>query len=167
VARGKTKAALLFRFLEENRPVLIDTELLEVIRKQIGSISDDYLHRLLKEAKWPLAPFVEGVSLASFPDLERTLCNLQDLYEAGDAAGRRTCRQLVIQAKDRLRWSMRSRELDSEAIEAKQEMMLWMQTWLENPGLFDTWVKVRKGRGKYGTQSTFAPASEKNPQSSQ
>jgi len=27
---------------------------------------------------------------------------------------------------------------------AKEEMVLWMLTWLENPGVFATWLELRK-----------------------
>ncbi len=90
----------------------------------------------------PLAPLVAGVRQDSLADLERSLLALYDEYararEAGDKDRERLCRRLVIEAKDHARWSWRRGHA------AKQEMVLWMLTWLENPGVFPAWVELRK-----------------------
>ena len=46
----------------------------------------------------------------------------------------------MIEAKDHARWAARNPEKRAE----KQEMALWMLTWLENPPLFPQWVKLRR-----------------------
>ncbi len=48
-------------------------------------------------------------------------------------------RRLVIVAKDHARWASRKHP-------EKEEMLLWMTTWLENPAVFPGWVKLRRAR---------------------
>jgi hypothetical protein len=90
-----------------------------------------------------LSPLVEGVRQESFDALESSLLKLLDEYESGDVAMRTTIRRLVIESKDHARWAARKPEKRGE----KQEMALWMLTWLENPPLFPQWVKLRRQHG--------------------
>ena len=57
-------------------------------------------------------------------------------YEGGD---HRAVRKLVIEAKDHAGFALKKHP-------EKAEMILWMRTWLENPGLFPQWGKIRKER---------------------
>ena len=66
---------------------------------------------------------------------------LLDEYEQGDRERRGRIRRAVITAKDHARWALRRSE-DRKA--EKQEMILWMTTWLENPPLFREWVRLRR-----------------------
>lgn len=95
---------------------------------------------LLRESGAPLDAMVEGVRQEDFTALERTLLALAGVYAGADLAGRRRCRQVVIAAKDHAKLAARKPEL----AEQKQEMVLWMLTWLENPGVFEDWVELRK-----------------------
>ncbi len=90
----------------------------------------------------PLAPLVAGVRQDSLADLERSLLDLYNEYERaeGDKPRQRACRRLVIEAKDHARWALRRGHTE------KEEMILWMLTWLENPGVFPGWVELRKER---------------------
>ena len=47
---------------------------------------------------------------------------------------------MVVAAKDHARFAARKPERRAE----KEEMILWMRTWLENPPLFASWVKLRR-----------------------
>jgi hypothetical protein len=47
---------------------------------------------------------------------------------------------VVITAKDHAR--LAARNLDKRA--EKEEMLLWLLTWLENPPLFRDWVRLRR-----------------------
>jgi hypothetical protein len=89
-----------------------------------------------------MAPLVEGVRQDSLAALEGSLLSLGEEYaraqQAGDRERARTCRRLVIQAKDHARWALRRGHA------GKEEMILWMLTWLENPGVFPAWVELRK-----------------------
>ena len=54
--------------------------------------------------------------------------------------GRQSIRRVVIEAKEHARWAARKPERRVE----KEEMALWMLTWLENPPLFPQWVQLRR-----------------------
>jgi hypothetical protein len=112
------------------------------LRARLAPISDSYLRRLLRATGWPLAPLVAGVRQESLEELERSLRELGEVYaqatQAGDAVRARLVRRLVIDAKDHARWALRRGHPE------KEETILWLLTWLENPGVFPAWVGLRK-----------------------
>lgn len=134
------KRADLLRWLERQHPARIGEREWTMLRVELDPISGSYLRRLLRESGVPLSPLVEGVRQESFDALESSLLNLLAEYESGDMAMRTTIRRLVIESKDHARWAARKPEKRGE----KQEMALWMLTWLENPPLFPQWVKLRR-----------------------
>ncbi len=93
----------------------------------------------------PLAPVVEGVRQETFDSLERTLNALAGEYEAAssDRARTRMLRRLVITAKEHARFAAKSTRDEQKRIE-KLEMVEWMIVWLENPGVFGEWAKLRR-----------------------
>ena len=107
----------------------------------LSPISESYLRKLLRESGVPLASMVEGVRQGSFDELEASLARLLAEYESGDAAQRTGVRRLVITAKEHARWAARKSREPAD----KEEMTLWMVTWLENPPLFPEWVRLRRG----------------------
>lgn len=126
----------------------------------LGPVSDRMLRDLLRESDYPLAPLVEGVRQDDFASLERTLLALAQCYqqaaEAGDTARQKQCRQAAIAAKDHARLVQRNPATGEEKRAQKQEVILWLLTWLENPGVFETWVALRKrARGQEGAQTAF------------
>ncbi|HEY2843881.1 MAG TPA: hypothetical protein VGJ09_09530 [Bryobacteraceae bacterium] len=134
------KRAELVQWLERERPACIGKAEFAMLRAELGRISTAYLRRLLRESGVPLNPLVEGVRQDTFEALESSLLRLFQEYEHGDAAGRTWIRKLVIEAKDHARWAARKPERRVE----KEEMVLWMLTWLENPPLFPQWVQLRR-----------------------
>lgn len=112
----------------------------------LAPVSESYLRRLLREfareSGLPLAPLIEGVRQESFEALEASLLRLFEEYEKGDPARRLKVRKMVIEAKDHARLAARKPELR----EAKEEMILWMLTWLENPPVFPHWVGLRRAQ---------------------
>ncbi len=108
---------------------------LQELRDRLAPVSESYLRRLLRESGVPLDPLVEGVRQSSFEDLERTLLALAECDRAA-------ARRLIIEAKDHARLAMR--RMEGEARAAKEEMILWMLTWLENPDAFLVWLRLRK-----------------------
>ena len=137
------KRAELLRWLERERPARIDEAEWAILRSELGNISSAYLRRLLRESGVPLGPLVEGVRQNTFEALESSLLSLLAEYERGDVPMRATVRRLVIEAKDHARWAARRPEKRT----VKEEMALWMLTWLENPPLFPQWVKLRRQHG--------------------
>jgi hypothetical protein len=111
-------------------PGTIGPEEWTAIRIALAPISDSYLRRLLRVSGTALHPLVEGVRQEDFDALERTLLAL--LREE-----RRAARTLIIEAKDHAKWALKKHP-------EKEEMVLWMLTWLENPGIFPQWLAIRK-----------------------
>jgi hypothetical protein len=135
IARGG-KRTKLAEWLERTRPGRIGESEFAGIAAALAPISESYLRKLLRDSGVPLEPVVGGVRQSNLNELESSLVALLDEYESGDAARRQAIRKLVITAKDHARFAARrNRE--------KLEMILWMTTWLENPPLFRTWVRLR------------------------
>lgn len=137
---SRGKRADLLRWLERVRPAQIGEREWAMLHVELAPVSGSTLRRLLRESGVPLAPLVEGVRQENFEALESSLLNLLAEYERGDLAAKTSVRRLVIESKDHARWAARIPEKRAE----KQEMALWMLTWLENPPLFPQWVRLRR-----------------------
>lgn len=139
IAKKRGKRIDLASWLERERPERIGEAEFAVLAAVLAPVSESYLRRLLRDCGVPLDPMVEGVRQGDLGQLEGSLLALLDRYEQGDPALRQAIRRLVITAKDHARWAVRRNP-------EKQEMILWMTTWLENPPLFRDWVRLRIGR---------------------
>jgi len=144
--RGKRTE--LARWLDEQRPARIGETEFEALGRALAPVSESYLRKLVREAGVPLDAMVEGVRQGSFDELEASLLRFQDEYERGDPARRAAVRRVVITSKEHARLAARNPEKRTE----KEEMILWMLTWLENPPLFADWVRLRRGVGKIASQ---------------
>ncbi len=122
-----------------------EAEFLE-IRAALAPVSESYLRKLLRESGAPLDPLIEGVRQGSYDELQESLLGLLQVYREGDAVRRRAVRTLVITAKDHARLAARSKSASPEKRSEKEEMVLWLLTWLENPEIFPEWVKLRRAR---------------------
>jgi len=139
-AKSRTKRTDLQRWLERQRPARIGEMEWAMLHVDLAPISGSHLRRLLRESGVPLAPLVEGVRQENFEALESSLLSFLQEYERADVAGRTSVRRVVIEAKEHARWAARNPEKRAE----KEEMALWMLTWLENPPLFPQWVRLRR-----------------------
>jgi len=137
---SRGKRIELERWLTQLRPAYIGEAELEEVRTLLAPVSTGYLRRLLRSTGVELAPMVEGVRQEDFDALERTLLALEDEYERADPRRKAALRRLVIEAKDHARFAARKPEKREE----KEEMKLWMLTWLENPPVFSQWVQLRR-----------------------
>lgn len=152
MARGKqgTKKerwrVALAALLERDGIVLVDEGAAKRLRTELPRMSDRLFRDLLRVCGLPLAPLVEGVRQDDFHDLERTLLLLAQEYAQGDAARRKVVRGAVITAKNHAKLVVANEKVAAEKRAEKQEMVLWMMTWLENPAVFELWVPLRKGR---------------------
>jgi hypothetical protein len=150
VASGtrQTKRAALRARLEALRPERITEAVFGDLLREFAPVSENYLRRLLRETGIPMAALAEGIRQDSFENLERTLlemeCEYAEAMETGNASRARACRRLVIAAKDHARFSLASPRLAEDQRAAKREMLLWLLTWLENPGIFPAWLALRK-----------------------
>jgi hypothetical protein len=136
---GKLKAELA-AWIGRERPSEIGEREWKELQRLLAPASETYLRRLLRESGVPLAPIVEGVRQESFQALESSLMKLLHEYTTGDRARQVAVRRLVIEARAHARWASRREDRRVE----KQEMMLWMLTWLENPPLFPKWARLRR-----------------------
>lgn len=136
------KSAELANWLDEHHPPRIGEAEFAQLFTALAPVSESYLRKLVRECGVPLDPMVEGVRQTTFNDLEASLLKLLEDYESGDAAHRMAVRRLVITAKDHARLAARNPEKRAE----KEEMILWMTTWLENPPVFAEWVRIRRTR---------------------
>ncbi len=148
---SKGKSAELARWLEEHHPPLIGGAEFVRLRADLAPVSESYLRKLLRDCSVPLDPMVEGVRQATFAELETSLLRLMAEYQSSDPARRMAVRRLVITAKEHARLAARnpSKRLD------KQEMILWLTTWLENPPVFMEWVNIRKGLSPFTPKPAF------------
>jgi len=127
-----TKRAKLAGWIDQHKPSLIDQKEFEQLTEELSPISDSYLRKLLRDSGVPLSPMVEGVRQSNLGALELSLLALLAEYEAGGPEHRQAVRRLVITAKEHARWT------------DKQEHVLWLTMWLENPPLFPAWTRLRK-----------------------
>jgi hypothetical protein len=134
------KRAELALWLEQNRPARIGTAEWAQLAAALAPISENYLRKLLRESGVALDRMVEGVRQGSFDELEASLLELLEEYEHGNGARRAAVRRLVITAKDHARLAARNPEKRAN----KEEMVLWLSTWLENPPIFPEWVRIRR-----------------------
>ena len=133
--KKRGKRAELEAWLSRASGRRIDEAEFDELRRALAPVSENYLRKLLRESGAALAPLVEGVRQASLDQLEASLIAMLAEYENGDTARRQAVRRLVITAKDHARWAR------------KEETLLWLTTWLENPPVFREWVKLRRNSG--------------------
>jgi hypothetical protein len=127
-----TKRAKLAEWIDQQKPSIIGPKEFQQLEEELSPISESYLRKLLRDSGVPLAPMVEGVRQSNLGALELSLLALLTEYESGDAAHRQAVRKLVIMAKEHARWTN------------KQEHVLWLAMWLENPPLFPAWARLRR-----------------------
>jgi hypothetical protein len=58
---------------------------------------------------------------------------------------------MVMESKAHARLAAANRKLAPERHAEKQEALLWISTWIENPPLFAVWLNVRLGRTRAET----------------
>jgi hypothetical protein len=134
------KAAELAHWIAERHPSQIGEAEFAELAHALAPVSESYLRKLVRECGVPLAPLVAGVRQGNLFELEASLCHLLQEYEHGDAKRRASVRKVVIIAKDHARLAARNPARRAE----KDEMILWLTTWLENPPLFPAWVEIRR-----------------------
>ena len=144
----KSKKIRLAEYLQEkNLTAVTEGDWLEIAAR-LAPISESYLRRLLRETGLPVEQPFAGVNQRNYEDLEQSLLEMEEVYrralERSDPARARQCRNAVMQAKDHARLAARSPKTAPEKKTEKEEMIQWMLVWLENPGVFPAWVKLRK-----------------------
>jgi hypothetical protein len=141
---SNTKRSELKRWIAERSPRCIGPSEYTELRSALAPISESYLHRLLRDSGVAVDPMVDGVRQGSFDELQESLERLLEIYQAGDAPRKKAVRTLVITAKDHARLAARSPKISEERRGEKEEMALWLLTWLENPAIFPDWAGLRR-----------------------
>jgi hypothetical protein len=145
---NKSKKSRLEEYLNENNLSAVTEQDWHAIIERLAPVSESYLRRLLAETGIPVEQPFAGVRQKSFEELERSLIEMEEVYlrarASGDRSRAQVCRNVVIQAKDHARMAARSPKASPEKKLEKDEMIQWMLVWLENPGVFRAWVRLRK-----------------------
>lgn len=128
----------------------VDEAVFDTLKQALPDVDEASVRAAVRESGREMSPVAEGVRQETLDELERTLSALADEYERGDPARKRQVRNLVIVAKEHAGFAARSSRLTDEKRALKEEMLLWLRTWLENPGLFGVWVAIRKRRAVPG-----------------
>ena len=91
---------------------------------------------------------VEGVRQSTPDELEASLLALLQEYQHSDRVRQVAVRRLVITAKEHTRLALRkiAATADQDTADHKEEAILWMNIWLENPPLFPEWVRLRRAK---------------------
>lgn len=129
------RKALLIHWLRSQGADLVDESLAFRAASQHPDVSGRVLRSALLESGLKLAPMVEGVRQDTLANLRRTLLALAAEYEAGGAVRRKQVRAAVIEARRHAVFAARRKPKDEE--------LLWLRTWLENPPLFEEWLELR------------------------
>lgn len=114
----------------------VDEALAARLRAEFAEVSEATVRRALRDSGLDLDPLVEGVRQETLEQLERTLLRLAAEYEQGDAERRARVRALVLTARRHTELAARRKP--------KQEELLWLRTWLENPLVFPAWARLRR-----------------------
>lgn len=128
------KREQLRQLLDRLQAPIIDASLAAGLKRELDPVSDSHFRRLLRECGACLDPIVEGIRQDSPESFERTFLAL-----IGAEASEITKRREVIRSRDHARLAVRR-----EASVERDEMILWMTVWLENPSVFSEWLKLRK-----------------------
>lgn len=128
------KRERLRELLDRRQAPRIDAAAAADLKRQLDPVSDSHFRRLLRESGAPLDPIVEGVRQDSLESFERSFLALIE-SPADELAKRRE----IIRSRDHARLAAR-RKPSTE----RDEMILWMTVWLENPPIFAEWLKLRK-----------------------
>ena len=118
--------------------------------RRLAPVKESRLRRALRDLNVPVAAPYGGVRQSSFGDLETSLLELAGVYlsarETGNPGLCRTCRDVVIEAKNHAGLAAQNPRVSEMQRLVKSEMREWMLVWLENPEVFAPWVALRTRR---------------------
>jgi hypothetical protein len=111
--------------------------------KELHTSLPDISDSMLRSAGLPVEQPWLGVIQHTQEELEASLTEMARIYEARPDL-RRYSREQVIAAKDRAKWLSRSGRIDQDKRQTKAEMAEWMLVWLDDPSMFEAWIRVRR-----------------------
>jgi hypothetical protein len=139
IVRGVTKKQRVLNFIAAQGWGTIGETEWQELRSAFGDISET----TLRESGIPIQAPWSGVAAHSIDELEASLREFSQVYEERIDL-RRYCRDRVIAAKDRARWSAGSTRVEESKRRMKAEMVEWMLVWLGDPAVFPAWVELRR-----------------------
>ena len=135
-------------YLEANQPAAITEAVWQHLLHTLAPVSESYLRDLLRATGLPFHQPYAGIRQHTFEELEQSLVDVLQVYRDALSNGQRDraryCRRQVIAAKDRAKFLASTPRSTPDKRTQKEEMALWMLTWLENPEVFPAWVDARK-----------------------
>ncbi len=145
---SKSVKARLREYLETERPPAITEAVWRDLLARLSPVSESYLRDLLRTSGLPFEQPYAGIRQHTFEELEQSLGEMLEVYQAASAIGDREraryCRRQVIAARDRAKFAAANPKFDQARRAQKEEMSQWMLVWLENPEVFPAWVEARK-----------------------
>lgn len=131
--RSATKKGRILEYVNARGWALVGESEWRELRSSLPDISET----VLRTCGIAIAQPWLGVVQHSFNDLRDSLLELSRVYaERSDL--QRYCRDQVIAAKDRARWTSGKKPIMTEMVE-------WMLVWLDDPSMFPQWVEIRIG----------------------
>lgn len=141
--RASSRTAKLKAYLAVRSCKAIGEAEWEHLRREFPEIGENSLRRRLWDAGFEIQQPWCGVRTTSLIELELCLVDLERVY-ASHPEQRAICRKPVIEAKNRTRFASRNSRVDAGKRAIKDEMVRWMLVWLEDPAMFEAWVRRRK-----------------------
>lgn len=112
------------------------------LRSELPGIAESSLREWLHDAGLPVEQPFRGLRTKSLAELEDSLLAMTEAYER-DVTTRKTCREIVIAAKERARFASRNPKVEEAKRLLKEEMVHWMLVWLDDPAMFPAWARLR------------------------
>ncbi len=90
-------------------------------------------------------------NILKFSDFKETLASLRRLENLrkkfiaeNDREGLRLMREIAIKGKSRAQMIAKNEKVSAEKRAEKSEIVEWFTIWLQNPEVFDNWIKLRR-----------------------
>ena len=157
--RATIKGAVL-EFLAANQPARVDRKTLHSIRRHAAARtgrsrlpSSEYVLDILLSTDVDVGREIGGiprdlrgrVRTGTLAEAGESLAGMAREYSrAPDRVRAEDVRRSVLRARNHVRLSL-SRNLSEAKRKAKEEILLWLRVWLENPEVFCDWHALRAG----------------------
>ena len=151
----------VLEYLSTHRPGIVDRNTLQGIRLHVGAVtqrakppSSAYLLDILLQTDTPVDRTIGGIPVdlrgkIRIDDLAQAKQSLLDMSreyaEASSAQRARDVRRAVMRTKNHLKLALTG-TISPRKRAVKREIYEWLLVWLENPGVFESWVALRTSK---------------------
>lgn len=166
-AQGSTIRGAVLEYLSTSRVLRVDREAFDAIRKYAAAAtgrgrlpSAGYVLDILLSTALPVDRELGGfpadlrgrVRTASLHDAARSLAEMAHEYEeAADPVRAADVRRAVMHTKKHVSLALAGNIGDAKRA-VKQEVLLWLRVWLENPEVFEVWHALRSRESERKTR---------------